>query len=308
MDLGIGGSGRRSRPPQVDWARLCAGAGRRGRAGDDLRLGRRTRGCGRRPAGCGHPVGRRRPHGPRPGRAVRRRRGNRHGRGGHPRGQRPRPAVRDGAGDPRRRLPGGARPQPARRGADVPRRRPGMRAGSWGRIVAITSLGVRQPYPNLVLSNTARTGATGFLRTLAQEVAADGVTVNSVLPGLHATDRMQSLYGEGDGLDEALATVPAGRLGEPEELAAVVAFLCSAQAASSPGRPCRWTAGPTRRCCSCRTGPTPAPTGPPRPQRFQRTALSVKPIDRKCRSLEMVPGRGPAVGRAREPEVSSRAR
>ena len=107
---------------------------------------------------------------------------------------------------------------------------PGMRARGWGRIVAITSLGVRQPYPNLVLSNTARTGATGFLRTLAQEVAADGVTVNSVLPGLHATDRMQSLYGEGDGLDEALATVPAGRLGEPAEFGAVVAFLCSAQA------------------------------------------------------------------------------
>jgi len=113
---------------------------------------------------------------------------------------------------------------------------PGMRAGGWGRIVAITSLGVRQPYPNLVLSNTARTGATGFLRTLAREVAADGVTVNSVLPGLHATDRMQSLYGEdGDRLAEALATVPAGRLGDPAEFGAVVAFLCSARASFVTG-------------------------------------------------------------------------
>jgi 3-oxoacyl-[acyl-carrier protein] reductase len=113
---------------------------------------------------------------------------------------------------------------------------PGMRARGWGRIVAITSLGVRQPYQNLVLSNTARTGATGFLRTLAQEVAADGVTVNSVLPGLHATDRMQSLYGEdGERLTSALATVPAGRLGEPSEFGAVVAFLCSAQASFVTG-------------------------------------------------------------------------
>lgn len=107
---------------------------------------------------------------------------------------------------------------------------PGMRANRWGRIVAITSIGVRQPLPNLALSNTARAGATGFLRSLAREVAADGVTVNSVLPGLHATDRVHSVYGEGEQLDEALAGVPAGRLGEPAELGALVAFLCSAQA------------------------------------------------------------------------------
>jgi 3-oxoacyl-[acyl-carrier protein] reductase len=112
---------------------------------------------------------------------------------------------------------------------------PGMREAGWGRIVAITSLGVRQPYPDLVLSNTARTGATGFLRTLAQEVAADGVTVNSVLPGLHATDRTQSLYGEGDRLAKALAPVPAGRLGDPAEFGAVVAFLCSARASFVTG-------------------------------------------------------------------------
>ncbi|WP_433502054.1 SDR family oxidoreductase [Pseudonocardia halophobica] len=109
---------------------------------------------------------------------------------------------------------------------------PGMRERGWGRVVAITSLGVRQPYPNLAPSNAARAGATGFLRTLAREVAADGVTVNSVLPGLHETARVRSVYGE-DGspaLTDALATIPAARLGRPAELGAVVAFLCSVHA------------------------------------------------------------------------------
>lgn len=104
---------------------------------------------------------------------------------------------------------------------------PGMRERGWGRVVAITSLGVRQPYPNLALSNTARAGATGFLRTLAREVAADGVTVNSVLPGLHDTDRVRSVYADPDLRAAALAGVPAGRLGDPAECAALVAFLCS---------------------------------------------------------------------------------
>lgn len=112
---------------------------------------------------------------------------------------------------------------------------PGMRANGWGRIVAITSLGVRQPYPNLVLSNTARAGATGFLRTLAREVARDGVTVNSVQPGVHATERVRRVYGEGEELAKVIDTVPAGRLGDPRELGAVVAFLCSVHAAYLTG-------------------------------------------------------------------------
>lgn len=112
---------------------------------------------------------------------------------------------------------------------------PGMRERGWGRIVAITSLGVRQPYPELALSNAARAGATGFLRTLAREVAADGVTVNSVQPGMHGTDRVRSVFGEGEQLAEALAGTPAGRLGEPAELGALVAFLCSSRAAFLTG-------------------------------------------------------------------------
>ena len=104
---------------------------------------------------------------------------------------------------------------------------PGMRAAGWGRIVAITSLGVRQPYPDLVLSTTARAGATGFLRTLAREVAADGVTVNSVQPGFHATARAQRRPWASI---PDLSSVPAGRMGEAADFGAVVAFLCSEQA------------------------------------------------------------------------------
>jgi 3-oxoacyl-[acyl-carrier protein] reductase len=105
---------------------------------------------------------------------------------------------------------------------------PAMRAQGWGRVVAITSVSVRQPIPGLILSNTARAGLTGFLKTLALEVAGDGVTVNSVQPGSHATDRLRSMHG-GD-LTAAAASVPTGVLGRPEDFGAVVAFLCSDQA------------------------------------------------------------------------------
>jgi 3-oxoacyl-[acyl-carrier protein] reductase len=102
---------------------------------------------------------------------------------------------------------------------------PGLQAQRFGRVVAITSIAVRQPIPNLILSNTARAGATGFLKTLAREVAGDGVTVNSVLPAAHATERLTDLYG-GDLADSA-AGIPAGEVGRPEDFGAVVAFLCS---------------------------------------------------------------------------------
>lgn len=102
---------------------------------------------------------------------------------------------------------------------------PAMRERGWGRFVAITSVFVRQPSPTLILSNTARAGATGFLKTVAREVAADGVTVNSVQPGLHATNRITSLYG--DAADATSLGVPAGRLGNPADLGSIVAFLCS---------------------------------------------------------------------------------
>lgn len=105
---------------------------------------------------------------------------------------------------------------------------PGMRAQGWGRVVAITSISVRQPIPNLILSTTARAGATGFLKTLAREVAADGVTVNSVQPGLHETQRVKDVYG--DTLADEVNTIPARALGQPADFGAVVTFLCSEQA------------------------------------------------------------------------------
>lgn len=101
---------------------------------------------------------------------------------------------------------------------------PGMRAQRFGRVVAITSISVRQPIAQLILSNTARAGVTGFLKTLAREVAGDGVTVNSVQPGLHATDRMTALYGDAGAPTDG---IPAGELGRPEDFGTVVAFLCS---------------------------------------------------------------------------------
>jgi 3-oxoacyl-[acyl-carrier protein] reductase len=104
---------------------------------------------------------------------------------------------------------------------------PAMRAQRWGRIVAITSIAVRQPIANLILSNTARAGLTGFLRTLAREIAADGVTVNSVLPGLHATERIAALHGDPGDL---AAGIPAGVIGDPMDFGRVAAFLCSEHA------------------------------------------------------------------------------
>lgn len=97
---------------------------------------------------------------------------------------------------------------------------PPMVERGWGRVVAITSVSVKQPIGTLILSNTARAGATAFLKTLATEVKEQGVTVNSVLPGLHATDRLKQLHG-GE---------VTGRVGDPGDFGQVVAFLCSEQA------------------------------------------------------------------------------
>ncbi len=106
---------------------------------------------------------------------------------------------------------------------------PAMQAQGWGRVVAITSIGVRQPPAYLIASATARAGLTAFLKVLATEVAPDGVTVNSVQPGLHDTDRMRELRGDASP-DQAAAGVPVGRLGDPDDFGTVTAFLCSQQA------------------------------------------------------------------------------
>jgi 3-oxoacyl-[acyl-carrier protein] reductase len=101
---------------------------------------------------------------------------------------------------------------------------PAMQEQGWGRVVGITSIAVRAPIPHLILSNTARAGVTGFLKTLAREVARHGVTVNSLQPGFHDTERLQKLGGAD------LSSVPAGVLGRPDDFGAVAAFLCSDQA------------------------------------------------------------------------------
>jgi 3-oxoacyl-[acyl-carrier protein] reductase len=105
---------------------------------------------------------------------------------------------------------------------------PSMRAAGWGRVVSITSIAVRRPIPTLTLSNTTRSGLTAYLKTLSTEVAPDGITVNTVQPGYHATSRLTEWAG--DRVADLAASVPAGRLGQPNELGATVAFLCSEQA------------------------------------------------------------------------------
>ena len=101
---------------------------------------------------------------------------------------------------------------------------PAMSERGWGRVVAITSVSVRQPIPHLILSNTARAGVTGFLKTLALEVAATGVTVNSLQPGLHLTDRLAGLYADPSTVAQG---VPTRTLGDPDDFGRIATFLCS---------------------------------------------------------------------------------
>jgi 3-oxoacyl-[acyl-carrier protein] reductase len=113
---------------------------------------------------------------------------------------------------------------------------PGMRERGWGRIVNVGSSSTREPIPGLNLSNAHRMAAVGFLKTLAREVAADGITVNTVATGRFATDRLTSNFDSVEAAEEAAsAQVPAGRLGQPEEYGDLVAFLCSERAAYLTG-------------------------------------------------------------------------
>jgi 3-oxoacyl-[acyl-carrier protein] reductase len=129
---------------------------------------------------------------------------------------------------------------------------PGMRERGFGRIIAIGSSGVQQPIDGLVASNAARAALAGYLKTLAAEVAADGVTVNMVLPGRIDTERVAELdrakahrWGvtEAEARRRSHATIPAGRYGTPEEFAAVVTFLASAAAAYVTGEQVRCDGG-----------------------------------------------------------------
>ncbi|MFX0544456.1 SDR family oxidoreductase [Roseovarius sp. S1116L3] len=116
---------------------------------------------------------------------------------------------------------------------------PGMMERGWGRVVNITSQSVKAPIPALGLSNAARTGLTGYVAGTARQVAPHGVTINNLLPGIHATDRAVQLDGgvaeaQGISMQEArenrYATIPVRRYGTADEFGAACAFLCSAQA------------------------------------------------------------------------------
>jgi 3-oxoacyl-[acyl-carrier protein] reductase len=113
---------------------------------------------------------------------------------------------------------------------------PGMRERKWGRIVNVGSSSVREPIPHLTLSNANRMAAIGLFKTLATEVASDGITVNTVATGRFATDRLAENWGSWEEMEaKAPEGIPAGRLGQPEEFGDLVAFICSERAAYLTG-------------------------------------------------------------------------
>jgi len=116
---------------------------------------------------------------------------------------------------------------------------PAMKANGWGRIIAVTSISVKQPIGNLILSNMARTGLTGFLKTIATELAPSGITVNALLPGTHKTARIDQMVKHRAGLEdksedelyqEMIAAIPCKKIGNPVDFGAAAAFLASEQA------------------------------------------------------------------------------
>jgi 3-oxoacyl-[acyl-carrier protein] reductase len=121
---------------------------------------------------------------------------------------------------------------------------PAMRAQQWGRIINITSVSVKQPIDNLLMSNVYRPGVVGLAKTLSAQVAADGITVNNVAPGYTRTDRVLELAqasaaAQGTSVEKVMAdsaaSFPMRRMAEPEEVAALVAFLASGRASYITG-------------------------------------------------------------------------
>lgn len=127
-----------------------------------------------------------------------------------------------------------------------------MRAQGWGRVLAVSSSGIQIPIPHLAISNTLRSSLAAYCKTLAGEVAADGVTVNLLLPGRVNTPRIQSIdqnaaskqgISEEQARDNSIATIPAGRYGRPDEFGAVAAFYASEQAGYLTGNQIRVDGG-----------------------------------------------------------------
>jgi 3-oxoacyl-[acyl-carrier protein] reductase len=129
----------------------------------------------------------------------------------------------------------------------VERVMPGMRERGFGRIVNVASTSVREPIANLMLSNAHRAAMITAFKTLARHVAGDGVTLNTVLPGSIATERAYSMAGSPEEAEaNAAKTIPAGRMGKPEEMAAAAVFFCSTGAAYVTGETLAVDGGMTR--------------------------------------------------------------
>lgn len=116
---------------------------------------------------------------------------------------------------------------------------PAMVEKGWGRIIAVTSISVKQPIGTLLLSNTARAGLTGFLKTVSTELASKGITVNAILPGIHRTSRVDQLAGhraeqenreKEDVINEMVNDIPTRIMGDPSDFGATAAFLAGVQA------------------------------------------------------------------------------
>jgi 3-oxoacyl-[acyl-carrier protein] reductase len=124
---------------------------------------------------------------------------------------------------------------------------PGMRRRGWGRVLNVASTTVREPSPVLMLSNSHRAAILAAFKTVARQVASDGVTLNTILPGRIGTDRIYSMSGSPEAAESAAREqVPAARLGTVEEMAAAAAFLCSTRAAYITGEAVRIDGGATR--------------------------------------------------------------
>jgi 3-oxoacyl-[acyl-carrier protein] reductase len=112
---------------------------------------------------------------------------------------------------------------------------PGMKQNGWGRIISITSMAVKQPVNNLVLSNAVRASVVGLIKTLSNELASYNITVNNVMPGYTETDRLKELIEKDPSFSSAKKEIPMGRFGKPEEFAAAVTFLASERASYITG-------------------------------------------------------------------------